>query len=104
MVPRARVVYSVAFFILFMVLMVTAQPRWVFQEDGTPLPFGVGPNRTLFSLGSLTVACAAISLFSFALLDLVYKPSRVGPFLVRLSGGGEGDGVGGGGAGSSRYA
>lgn len=89
MVPKARVVYSVAFLALFMILVLTAQPLWVFQEDGTPLPFGVGPGRTLFSLGTLTVACAAVSLFAFALVDLVYSPTQA-PFLVRLAGGGEG--------------
>lgn len=66
-----RVLYSITFFILFMVLIMSVRPRWLFRADGTTVPFGVGPDKTLFSLGTLTIACAAISLFAFALVDLV---------------------------------
>lgn len=68
--PRARVVYSIAFFTLFMVLLMSTRPIWMFSEDGSALPYGVGPGRTLFSVGTVTVVCAAVSLLAFSLVDL----------------------------------
>lgn len=69
--PRARVFYSIAFLTLFMMMMVSARPSWIFAQDGSALPFGVGSGRTLFSLGTVTVVCAAVSLLAFSLVDLV---------------------------------
>lgn len=90
MALKARVVYSIAFFLLFMLLLVSTRPRWLFRGDGSPVPFGVGRKHTLFSLGTLTVVVSAASLFAFALLDLFYarRPREPPPFLLHMSGGG----------------
>lgn len=96
MVLSARVVYSVAFFILVMVLLFSTRPSWLFDRFGSVIPFGVGPDHTLFNMGSITVACAAISLFAFAIIDLVYTfpASDARPMLVRIFGGAQGETAG----------
>lgn len=80
MVLHVRVIYGTLFFVMFMTLLAVSRPPWLFQKDGTVIPFGVGPGKTLFSLGSVTVACALLSIFAFALIDLVcatpMSPSR----------------------------
>lgn len=73
--PPARVLYSVAFLTLFVVILSQAQPALLFRQDGSVVPFGVGPGKTLFTLGTVTVAASALSLFAFALVDVVYQRS-----------------------------
>jgi hypothetical protein len=68
----ARVVYSTAFFVLVMALLIVLRPASVFDEDGEPVAFGVGPGRTMFPLGVITVVAALGSMYAFALVDLVH--------------------------------
>lgn len=65
-----HVMYSTAFFVLAMALIVVARPPQVFDSAGRPRPFGVGPTQTMLSLGVITVVLAILSLFFFAILDL----------------------------------
>lgn len=75
--PAARVLYSIVFLTLFMMILLQARPPQIFRPDGSPIPFGVGHGRTLFTLGVVTVAVAALTLFAFALVDVVYRrPSQ----------------------------
>lgn len=78
--PRARVVYSVTFFTVFMALMIYVRPACLFSsQDGRVIPFGVGRGQSLFSLGVVTVVAAAVSLFSFAFIDLLAPPQPLPP-------------------------
>lgn len=76
--PAARVLYSIVFLTLFMVILSQARPTLLFRPDGTPVPFGVGQGKTLFTLATVTVAVAALSLFAFSLVDVVYRRSSQG--------------------------
>lgn len=68
----ARVLYAAAFYVLLMVLVIVVRPRALFDSrTGRPRPFGTGPGRTVFPLGVITAVAAALSLYSFALVDLV---------------------------------
>jgi len=67
-----RVVYSVLFYILFIMLIIISKPRLVFDENGELRHFGIGSNKTMFSLGVFTVTLALVSFYMFALIDLVF--------------------------------
>lgn len=70
--PPARVIYSCLFFVLVMALIAVARPRNVFDAStGRPKPFGVGEGRTVFPLGVLVVVVAVLSLYAFAMIDLI---------------------------------
>lgn len=66
----SRIVYSAAFFTLAMLLIITNKPSPMFDgRTGAPRPFGLGEDKTLFSLGAVTVALAVMSYYVFALID-----------------------------------
>lgn len=67
----ARVLYSILFYVLAMALLIASQPRAVFNDDRSPRAFGVGPGKTVFSLGVVAVSLAILSFYMFALIDLV---------------------------------
>ena len=71
--PPPRVIYSSLFFVLTMVLIAVARPRALFRPDGRPLPLGSGAGHTVFPLGVVTVATAVLTLFVFAMIDMVYS-------------------------------
>jgi hypothetical protein len=70
--PPARVIYSSLFFALTMLLIAVARPRALFDLGGRPIPMGSGPGRTVFPLGVITVIAAALSLYVFAMIDILY--------------------------------
>ena len=71
--PPARVVYSILFFALTMALIAVAKPAAIFDPDtGKPRPFGSSePGATMFSLGVVSVIAAVLSLYVFAMIDLL---------------------------------
>jgi hypothetical protein len=70
----ARVIYSVLFFILCMLLVVVSKPSFIFdKETGQPLPFGVGDDKTLYSLGVVTATLAILSFYFFAWIDMIFS-------------------------------
>ena len=75
--PAARVIYSVLFFVLTMLLIIVAKPRAFFRDDGTVRPFGAGKagkarDTTIFPLAVVVVVTAVLSLYTFAMIDLVF--------------------------------
>lgn len=42
------------------------------KSSGQPIPFGLGPNKTLFSLGAATGALAVVTFYVFTLLDVIF--------------------------------
>lgn len=71
----SRVVYSSLFFLLTAALLVVARPRFMFDDEGNPKPFGVGPGRTLFSLGTALLVLAILSFYVFSLVEMVSAAS-----------------------------
>jgi hypothetical protein len=67
-----RVLYSVLFYAMAMALIIVSKPSPVFDAGGKPIEFGLGPDKTLFSLGAVTVALAVLSFYIFALIDMVF--------------------------------
>lgn len=74
----ARVIYSILFFVLASVLLVLAKPRFLFDlETGEPKPFGLGPGRTLFSMGVIVLVLAVLVFYTFGLIDMVYACAEI---------------------------
>lgn len=69
---NGRVIYSLLFFGLLMVLLYVSKPKQMFSNDGSIKPYGVGEGKTVISLGVLTVLSAICSFYVFALLDVIF--------------------------------
>lgn len=72
----SRVVYSVAFYVLLMILLFLSKPTVMFDTDGTLRPFGVGYDKTMFSFGVFTVVVAVLSFYIFCIIDIVFSSSK----------------------------
>ena len=72
-----RIVYSALFYTLSMILVILTKPREIFESDGSPRSFGIGDEKTLFSLGVLTVVIAVISFYVFTLIDCIFSGTPV---------------------------
>lgn len=68
----SRVVYSVLFYILLIVLIILAKPSIMFKNKELK-PFGVGEDKTMFSLGVASVVLAIVSFYVFCIIDLVFS-------------------------------
>jgi hypothetical protein len=68
----SRVVYSVLFYVLLIVLIILAKPSIMFHENKTLKIFGVGEDKTMFSLGVASVVLAILSFYVFCIIDLVF--------------------------------
>lgn len=68
-----RVAYSILFFVMAMAIVLVSRPTLLFDKSHelSPRPFGLGPGRTLFSLGAVTVCLAVLSFYVFALIDMI---------------------------------
>ena len=64
--------YSLLFYVLIIMLVVVSRPRVVFDENGMVRQFGIGNNKTIFSLGVFVVALSISSFYLFAVIDLVF--------------------------------
>lgn len=68
-----RIIYSILFYILVIVLIIVSKPNIVFDENQHIRQFGFGDNKTLFSLGVFTVVLALLSYYIFALIDVLFE-------------------------------
>lgn len=66
-----RVLYGLLFYALVMSAIVVYRPRFVFDEEGTPIPFGVGKQRTVIDLGTVAAVTAILSFALFTVVDVV---------------------------------
>ena len=66
-----RIIYSISFLVLTLALLYTSKPDFMFNEDGSIKPFGTGKEKTIYSLGSVTMAITIISFFIFSFIDLI---------------------------------
>ena len=68
----SRVIYSVLFYVLLIILIILAKPSIIFHSNGVIKTFGVGENKTMFSLGVASIVLAIMSFYIFCLIDLVF--------------------------------
>lgn len=69
---NSRVVYSVLFYLLLIILLNLAKPSMIYDQDGKPKEFGIGDDKTMFSLGVLTVVLAILCFYTFCIIDLIF--------------------------------
>ena len=69
---NSRVIYSILFYVLVMMLIVVSRPSVIFERDGSMKPFGVGMDKTMFSMGVFAVVLAIMSFYVFCIIDLVF--------------------------------
>ena len=69
-----RIVYSILFYVLLIVLIALAKPSLMFESDGNLKQFGISNDghKTLFSFGVFTVVLAIVSFYIFCLIDLIF--------------------------------
>lgn len=74
MIINTRIIYSILFYVLFMILIILAKPGIIFDKKGEIKAFGVSDSdKTLFSFGVFTVIIAIISFYIFVMIDLLLK-------------------------------
>jgi hypothetical protein len=72
MMFKSRLAYSILFFLMCVALFWVTKPSFAFDDDGRPRPFGFGDDRTLFTVGVVTVATSIMTFYVFTLIDVVY--------------------------------
>ena len=73
MLTASRLVYSILFFVLAMLILVVSRPSPLFDPSGQVRQFGLGGgDKTLCSLGVATVTIAVTSFYVFALIDMIF--------------------------------
>ncbi len=68
----SRIVYAVLFYILLIVLIIVSKPSLMFDDYGNIKQFGIGDEKTMFSLGVFSVILAVISFYIFCLVDMIF--------------------------------
>ena len=70
---QSRVMYSIIFYILMMVLIITLKPKIMFTKEGHIKQFGVNKYETIYSLGVFCVVSAILTFYIFCLIDFVFS-------------------------------
>ena len=70
---NTRIIYSILFYVLLMVLIILAKPSVMFDNDGNIKIFGTGSDKTMFSFGVFSVIIAIISFYIFSMIDLIFS-------------------------------
>ena len=69
---NTRIIYAILFYILLIVLIIISRPSIMFETDGSIKSFGIGEEKTMFSLGVFTVVLAVLSFYIFCMIDLIF--------------------------------
>ena len=68
-----RLIMSISFFVLSMLLIITSKPSFLFNPDGSIKEFGLDTNQTIYSLGVFVVTLCIIIFYIFSMIDLMYN-------------------------------
>lgn len=69
-----RIILSIIFFLMSMSLIIVVKPCFLFnKEDGSIKEFGVGLDKTIYSMGVVVVFLSIFSFYLFAILDFLYR-------------------------------
>lgn len=71
-----RLLLTLLFYVLFVFILLMTKPSFLFDEEGNIIAFGVGNQKTIFSLGSIIVAFAILCFYLFAVIDLVFQKKQ----------------------------
>ena len=67
-----RVLYSICFYVLIIILLFVATPPLIFDKSRNFRQFGIGEKKTMFSFGVFVVSIAFLSFYLFAIIDLIF--------------------------------
>jgi hypothetical protein len=70
---NGRILYSVTFFILLMILVYVSKPGIMFKNNDTVKSFGCSKIDTIFSLGVFTTVSSILSFYIFCLIDMIFN-------------------------------
>ena len=71
---NTRLVPSVLFFILGMMWIAYFRPALLFDgRDGTIREFGVGNDKTIYSMGVVVVTMSVVLFYVFSMMDMMLK-------------------------------
>lgn len=70
---NTRLLYSIVFFVLLILLIHTSKPSMIFDVNGDIRRFGIGSNKTMFSFGVFTVVLAILSFYFFCVIDVIFR-------------------------------
>ena len=70
---NSRVIYSIVFYILLMILIIVSKPSIMFTKSNEVKEFGISDEKTMFSLGVFTVVIAIISFYIFCIIDIIFR-------------------------------
>jgi hypothetical protein len=74
---NSRIIYSIMFFTLLLILLYISKPSVIFEKNGDFKRFGAGTEKTLFSFGVFTVVLAVLSFYLFCIIDLVFQRKQL---------------------------
>lgn len=69
---NTRVLYSILFYLLIVVLVTIVKPKPFFDADKNTQAFGVGDGKTIFPLGVLVVLLSLVCYYFVTLVDLIF--------------------------------
>jgi hypothetical protein len=69
---NTRIIYAVMFYILLIMLVVVSKPAIIFETNGSIKRFGLGEDRTMFSMGVFSIVLAIISYYIFCMVDMIF--------------------------------
>lgn len=67
-----RVVLSIIFLIMSMSIIILVKPDSLFnKKDGSIKEFGVGLDKTIYSMGVVVVMLSIVSFYTFSIIDII---------------------------------
>lgn len=69
---NSRIIYSMLFFSLLMLLVIVVRPRIMFNKNLDIKSFGLNKDDTIYSFGLFTVVAAILSFYVFCLIDMIF--------------------------------
>ena len=72
LINQPRIIYSILFYTLCMTIIILTKPNPVFDPiSQKPRAFGLGSDKSLFTLGTATVMISLASFYIFTFIDIV---------------------------------
>lgn len=70
---NSRIMYSILFFSLLMILIIVLKPRIMFTTENEIKHFGLKSDETIYSFGVFTIVSAIFSFYTFCLIDMIFS-------------------------------
>ena len=69
-----RLILSIIFFLMSMSMIIIMKPNSLFNaQDGSIKEFGVGLDKTIYSMGVVVVCLSIFSFYIFSIVDIIFR-------------------------------